>query len=105
MSTEFWYMFETSDLCSRFARGTLKREGPAPKAAFAGEPKESGMFAMIVLEGPQPTRTAKPEAERASAGRRDDPEAVPARRRERTEGCARIPDFRCEKCEPRVAVA
>lgn len=59
MSTEFWYMFESSDFCSRFARGTRKREGPAPKAAFVGEPKESGSLAMIVLGGPQPTRAAK----------------------------------------------
>ena len=92
MSTEFWYMFETSDFCSRFARGTLKREGPAPKAAFVEEPKESGIFGMIVLEGPQPGGEAKPEAELASAGRRNAPEAVPVRIRDRTEVSARIPD-------------
>ena len=68
MSTEFWYMCETSDFCSRFARGTLKREGPAPKAAFAEEPKESGLFATIVLEGPQPRGVAK--AERRACVRR-----------------------------------
>jgi len=58
--------------------GTQGQGARAPAAAFAGEPKESGMLAMIVLEGPQPAAAAKPEAERASAGRRDDPEAVPA---------------------------
>jgi len=92
MSTEFWYMFQTSDLCSRLARGTLKREGPAPKAAFAGEPKESGMFCHDCFGGTAPTGAAKPKAERASYGRRDDPEAVPARKRDRTEGRATIPD-------------
>jgi len=84
--------------------GHLKREGPAPKAAFVGEPKESGLFAKIVLEGPQPTRAAKPEAEHASAGRRDDPEAVPARRRDRTEGRTRIPDWGCRTGESGLTV-
>ena len=76
--TTYRYTIKSSVFCSRFSRGTPPNgaRGTAPKAAFAEEPKESGQRIKrsfgrwIVLEGPQPVGVTKPQAERASAGRR-----------------------------------
>lgn len=99
-STEFFrYTIKSSVFCSRFSRGTLKARGLVlPRRLLrryqknsAWRPKAS-FGRWIFLEGPQTAGPAKPEAERASAGRRELPRAVPAGKRDRTEVWTRTLD-------------
>jgi hypothetical protein len=70
-----------SPFLPRFSRGTQGQGATAPKAGFAGGPKKSrSSLARFLGRDRNPKGAAKPQAERASAGRRGiRPPAVPAR--------------------------